>query len=254
MEFQQMFTLAGETAVITGGGTGLGLGIAKAFVSAGARVVITGRRQEVLEAAVQEIGPAAEYALYDVTEFGRADEFAQILRDRYGTIGILINNAGNHLKKRALDTTEDEFNTVMETHVTGAFALTRRLAPAMVERGFGSVVFMASMTSLLGMPLVPAYSAAKSAVMGLVRQLAVELGPQGVRVNAIAPGWIQTPMLDRALSGDPERRNRILKRTPMARFGDPEDIAMAAIYLCSPAARFVNGVLLPVDGGASIGF
>jgi gluconate 5-dehydrogenase len=104
------------------------------------------------------------------------------------------------------------------------------------------------------LPLVPAYSAAKSAYLGLVRSLACEFGPSGVRVNAIAPGWIETPMLEQALAADPGRRARILARTPMGRFGELEDIARAARYLCSPAAKFVNGALLPVDGGASIGF
>ena len=124
----------------------------------------------------------------------------------------------------------------------------------MLERGEGSLLFTASMTSVMGMPGVVAYAAAKSAYLGLVRSLATEWGASGLRVNAIAPGWIQSDMLDRALAGDPARKARILARTPMARFGAPEDIGWAAVYLSSPAAKFVNGVLLPVDGGAASGF
>ena len=110
------------------------------------------------------------------------------------------------------------------------------------------------MASLMGMPLVIAYSAAKSAYVGMARTLAAEVSPHGVRVNAIAPGWIESPMLRKALSGDEKRTNKILSRTPMAKFGEPADIGWAAVYLCSPAAKFVTGMVLPVDGGAAMGF
>jgi len=115
-------------------------------------------------------------------------------------------------------------------------------------------LFTASMTAIIGMPLVIAYSAAKSAYVGMVRGLSAEVAPYNVRVNAIAPGWIESPMLRKALDGDEARSNKILSRTPMGRFGEPDDIGWAAVYLCSPAARFVTGVLLPIDGGASQGF
>lgn len=110
------------------------------------------------------------------------------------------------------------------------------------------------MASFMGIPLIVAYSAAKSAYVGIVRSLASEWGAHGVRVNAIAPGWIASDMLDKALSGDPARKAKILGRTPLARFGEPDDIGWAAVYLCSPAAKFVTGVVLPVDGGAAQGF
>jgi gluconate 5-dehydrogenase len=132
--------------------------------------------------------------------------------------------------------------------------LTREAGKRMVSRKSGSVLFTASMSSLMGLPLIVAYSAAKSAYVGIVRTLASEWGPDGLRVNAIAPGWIASDMLDQALSGDPERKVKILGRTPLKKFGEPEDIGWAAVYLCSPAAKFVTGVVLPVDGGAAIGF
>ncbi|NDH55057.1 MAG: SDR family oxidoreductase, partial [Betaproteobacteria bacterium] len=171
-----------------------------------------------------------------------------------GPISILINNAGVHLKKPSAETSDAEFAAVLQTHVMGAFALTREAGRRMIERKSGSILFTASMASLFGIPLVVAYSAAKSAYVGMVRSLATEWGPQGVRVNAIAPGWIASPMLDKALSGDAARKAKILGRTPMAQFGEPDDIGWAAVYLCSPAAKFVTGVVLPVDGGAAIGF
>jgi NAD(P)-dependent dehydrogenase (short-subunit alcohol dehydrogenase family) len=138
--------------------------------------------------------------------------------------------------------------------VLAAHNLTRCVLPGMLEQQHGSILFTASMTSLIGMPQAVAYSAAKSAYLGMVRALSNEVAGQGVRVKALAPGWIETPMLQISLDGDEARASRILSRTPMNRFGEAEDIGWAAVYLCSPAAKFVTGVLLPVDGGASHGF
>jgi gluconate 5-dehydrogenase len=124
----------------------------------------------------------------------------------------------------------------------------------MIERKHGVVLFTASMASLFGLPLVMAYAAAKSAYLGMVRTLAVEVSVHGVRVNAIAPGWINSPMTQKSMDGDPARKQRILARTPMGRFGEADEVGWAAVYLCSPAAKFVTGVVLPVDGGVSVGF
>jgi len=128
------------------------------------------------------------------------------------------------------------------------------VAPGMVERRQGSILFTASMASLFGIPKVVAYTAAKSAYLGLVNSLTSELSASNVRVNAIAPGWIDSDMMRAAVENDPERKAKILGRTPMCRFGQPGDIGWAAVYLASPAAAFVTGVVLPVDGGAAIGF
>jgi gluconate 5-dehydrogenase len=165
-----------------------------------------------------------------------------------------VNNAGIHLKKTALETTEAEFNSVLQTHVVAAFSLTRAVLPGMIQRKHGSILFTASMASLFGIPMVMAYSAAKAAYLGMVRSLATEVSEHGVRVNAVAPGWIESDMMLKALAGDPARSNKILGRTPMKSFGRAEDVGWAATYLCSPAAKFVTGAILPVDGGASIGF
>lgn len=251
---ENRFSLTGETALITGGATGLGFGIAQAFVAAGARVIIMGRREDRLREACARLGGQAAFVTGDVTDYAAAGTVVSRLQQDHGFISVLVNNAGNHLKKPATETTESEFQSVLDTHVVGAFTFTRSLAPAMIERRRGSILFLASMASIIGLPLVTAYSAAKSAYLGLVRSLACELGPHNVRVNAIAPGWIETAMLERALKGDPARSARILERTPLGSFGSPADIGSAAVYLCSPAARFVTGVVLPVDGGASIGF
>jgi len=250
----EAFSLDGQLAIITGGGTGLGFAMASCLAASGARVVIAGRRADVLQDAAARLGDSVFAEQYDVTELDSAQAFVARVEERYGAPGILINNAGVHVKKTLEEHTIEDFHRTLATHVEGAFAITRAVAPAMKRAGRGSILFTASMSSLIGMPRIVAYSAAKSAYLGMVRSLAAELGGCNVRVNAIAPGWIETPMLHQALDGDPERRQKILDRTPQQRFGSPEDIGWAAAFLCSPAASFINGVVLPVDGGASIGF
>ncbi|HSY43012.1 MAG TPA: SDR family oxidoreductase [Candidatus Acidoferrum sp.] len=248
------FSLKGETALITGGGNGLGFGIAECFVAAGARVVLVGRRADVLQRAVKKLGKAATFEPHDIRALDEAENLIKWVSKSVGPISILVNNAGVHLKKTAVETTPAEFNEMLQTHVVAAFSLTRAVLPQMIKQKRGNILFTASMASLFGIPLVVAYSAAKSAYLGMVRSLATEVSPHGVRVNAIAPGWIESEMMQNALNGDPKRSNKILARTPMNGFGTSRDIGLAATYLCSPAARFVTGVLLPVDGGVSIGF
>jgi NAD(P)-dependent dehydrogenase (short-subunit alcohol dehydrogenase family) len=252
-----VFSLAGEHALISGGGTGLGFAMAQCFVRAGACVTLVGRRKSPLEEAVQQLGNAAFFLQYDITlnDHASSSDLLQDAEQHFDKpISILVNNAGNHLKKAAVDTTPDEFDQILQTHIVGAQRLTRMVLPGMLERRHGSILFIASMSSMLGIPYIVAYSAAKAACLGMVRSLAAEVSARGVRVNAIAPGWIETPMLNQALDGDPERKNKILSRTPMKRFGESEDIGWAATFLCSPAAKFITGVTLPIDGGASIGF
>jgi gluconate 5-dehydrogenase len=252
--FPDAFSLQNEAALITGGGTGLGFGIASALAAAGARVVLVGRREPVLADAAKALGPAAAYVVHDINHVGSAESLVERASAHAGPISIVVNNAGIHLKKPFLDTSEEELSHVLQTHLIGAYALSRAAARPMVARRHGVLLFLASMASLFGVPNVVAYTAAKTAYLGLVRSLASELSQDGVRVNAIAPGWIESPMLHRALDNDPERKARILQRTPMGRFGSPEDIGWAATYLCSAAGRFVTGAVLPVDGGASVGF
>ena len=246
------FQLDGAVALVTGGGTGLGRAIALAMARAGATVIIVGRRSEPLEetAAADGIVPI----VHDVTDFERAAALVSRITREWGSPSILVNNAGVHLKKPSDDTSVREFQTVLDTHVLAAHALTQAVIPGMREQKAGSIIFIASMTALFGIPLVTAYSAAKSAYLGMTRTLAVEHGTTGIRVNAIAPGWIESPMMRAAMDQDPERTARVLGRTPLGCFGNADDVAHAAVYLASPAARFVTGVCLPIDGSVSIGF
>lgn len=249
------FSLNGETALITGGGTGLGFGIASCFVRSGAQVVLVGRREEILAGAAGSLGESAFHLAYDINRLEDVGKFVKAAEKMSRSkISILVNNAGIHLKKAAEDTTAADFEAVLRTHVVAAQNLVQAVLPGMFQRKHGSILFIASMAALIGLPMVTAYSAAKSACVGMTRSLASEVSARGVRVNAIAPGWIESPMLRKALASDHERTSRILQRTALGCFGDPEDVGWAATYLCSPAAKFVTGVVLPVDGGASIGF
>lgn len=248
------FDLSGKIALVTGGGTGLGLGMAKAFVDSGARVVITGRREQVLKEACEKIGNNCIYRSNDIRDLKSLPELVLDIEGNIGPIDILVNNAGINLKKNALDVTNDEFQDIIQTNLVGLFALTREVARKMVERKKGSIIMITSMAAMYGLSQVSAYAASKSALLGLTRVLASDLSSSNVRVNAIAPGFIESPMLLKALDADPSRKRRILERTPMNQFGTPEDIAAAAVYLASDASRFVTGVNLPVDGGNSIGF
>lgn len=253
-EFPDAFSLKGELAVVTGGGTGIGQAIAQAMHAAGARVVLVGRREAELAAAVKTMGEGAAYAVHDITDTARTTALVERVVREHGPVTCLVNNAGRHLKKAAVDTTPQEFFDVLNTHIVGAHELTRLVVPGMVERRHGTVLFTASMASLFGIPLVVAYASAKSAMLGMVRTLSTELSPHGIRVNAIAPGWIDTEMSRQAFAGDPARKSKIISRTPMARLGEPADVGWAAVYLASPAAKFVTGAVLPVDGGVSMGF
>ncbi|HLX65535.1 MAG TPA: SDR family oxidoreductase, partial [Puia sp.] len=167
---------------------------------------------------------------------------------------ILVNNAGINMKKDFQDVTDDEFDDVLHTNVKVVFALSREVVKTMLPRRNGNIINISSMASQYGIPKVIAYSASKAAVEGMTRAMAVELSPEGIRVNCIAPGFIATDMSAKALNGDPERKRKVFSRTPMGRLGDPGEIGDAALFLASDQASYLTGVILPVDGGNSIGF
>jgi NAD(P)-dependent dehydrogenase (short-subunit alcohol dehydrogenase family) len=251
---EKPFSLAGQLGLITGGGTGIGLGIAQAFVAQGARVVITGRRVEPLAQAVAVLGPAASYRVHDVTQYDASEPLIQSIEEQHGPLTALVNNAGNQIHSPAEDFSEEAMQQILDVHLLGAFSLSRHSARRMMKRGQGSILYIASMASLMGIPNVSAYAAAKTAQLGLVRTLAAEWSGRGVRINAIAPGWILTEMSRIAFENNPDRKAKVLGRTPMQQLGEPADIGWTAAFLASPAAKFITGTCLPVDGGASIGF
>lgn len=248
------FSLEGKVALITGGGSGLGYAMARCMANAGANVVLAGRRREVLEKACGEIGDQSFALEFDVTDTGRAPQVVEKIVRRFGRLDILVNNAGVHCKKPLPDVSIADLQTVLDVHLLGAYALTQAAVPYMRRAQEGCILFISSMSALIGLTDVTAYSAAKAAVLGLVKTMSGELAADGIRVNAIVPGFIDTPMFRQATDRDPARREKILGHTPMAAYGTPEDIGWAAVYLASRAARFVTGTSLLVDGGCAIGF
>ncbi len=243
-----------KVVVITGGETGIGKEVARTFLHQGAKIELLGISEPDLIDTQKEFGTACQFQIYDVTETDTTKRMVKNIVERHGRIDVLINNAGIHLKKATDTMTVPEFKKMLDVHVTGAFSITSEILPLMKAKKSGNILFMASMAALIGLPEVIAYAAAKSAYLGMVRSLATEVSSLGIRVNAIAPGWIDTPLLRKALENDRNREKKILGRTPMGRFGKPKDIADAASFLCSPEAGFITGTILPVDGGASIGF
>ena len=251
---EKLFSLEGKLALVTGGGTGLGLGITRAYVDAGARVIITGRREEKLAEAVAELGEGVQYIQNDITELTSLPGLVKEIEAKFGVIDILVNNAGINMKKPLVEVTDEDFNRIIQTNVNGLFSLSREVVNSMKERGGGAIINITSMASLYGITNITAYTASKTAVLGITKSMAVDLAQYGIRVNAIAPGFIDSPMLRKAFDSDPNRERRVLERTPMNKLGEASDIAYAAVYLASDAAKFVHGVNLPVDGGNSIGF
>lgn len=250
----EAFSLEGKLALITGGGSGIGLDIAKCFVAAGARVVLTGRREQVLQEAVATLGANAGYIVNDITVLAGIPQLVEQVEHQFGPIDVLVNNAGINMKKHAVDVTDEDFDKIVQTNLHAVFSITRETGRRMIARNSGSIIMVTSMAALYGIDRVVAYTASKSAVGGMVKALTTEFSPFNVRVNAIAPGFIETPMMLTAMNGDPSRRDKAMDRTPMGIWGKPDDVGWAAVFLASPAAKFITGVTLPVDGGNSIGF
>lgn len=255
MTLPQAYSLEGQTALVTGGGSGLGKAIATCLALSGARVVIAGRRTEVLEAACEEIGPGCEAMAVDLSDIAGLPVFEAAFHDRFGRLDILVNNAGNQIKQRFEDSDMAQFDAVFDVHVRGALELSRAVLRRMLaaERG-GSLLFTSSMTAYVGMPLVSGYTVAKTAINGVIRALSAEVAGRGIRVNGVAPGWIDTELYRAATAGDPARRDKILSRIPMGRLGEAEDIGWACAFLCSSAAKYITGQVLLVDGGGATGF
>lgn len=250
----EAFSLEGKLALVTGGGTGIGLGISKALVDAGARVVITGRRESILEEATSSMGSQANYRVNDLNERNKIPFLIEDIEKNIGPIDILVNNAGIHHKAWAQETTDSDFERILQTNLISVFSLTRECAHKMLQRKKGSIIMIGSMAGLFGIDRVVAYGVSKSALTGLVNLLVTEYSKDNVRVNAIAPGWIESNMFLKAIDQDPQRKKKIVDRIAMDHFGTTEDIGNAAVFLSSDAAKYITGTILPVDGGATVNF
>jgi NAD(P)-dependent dehydrogenase (short-subunit alcohol dehydrogenase family) len=241
-------------AIITGGASGIGYAIASKFVSADITCVLVGRDATKLKLACETLGDLSDFVACDLSQLKDLPSLVKKITAKHGKIDILVNNAGMHLKKPISEMTDDDYNKVILTNQSAMFSLTREVAGVMMTAGSGVVLNISSMASIYGLPNVIAYTASKSAIEGMTRAMAVELAQYGIRVNCIAPGFIKTNMSTLALDKDTERKKKVLSRTPLGRLGKPEEVADAALFLVSGKSSFITGVVLPVDGGNSIGF
>ena len=243
-----------KIALITGGSSGIGFATAKKFTEHDIFTILIGRDKQKLDKAVTELGKNCAGISFDMNNLHAIPQLVATIIQEHGEIDVLVNNAGINLKKSALEVTDEEFQQIILTNLSSVFSLTREVAKGMVARKNGSVINISSMAAQYGLPGVVAYTASKTAIEGITRSLAVELSPHGIRVNCIAPGFIETNMSSAALNGDPERKQKVLSRTPMGKLGTPQDVAQAVYFMASDESSFITGTVVPVDGGNSIGF
>jgi len=247
-----MGKLAGQVAVVTGASKGIGAGIAKALGAEGASVVVNySSSREGADRVVREItanGGKAIAVQGDVSKQADITRLFETTKKAYGKLNILVNNAGITRRAPAIDFPVAAWNEVLDTNLTSLFRLCQQAARPMLERGSGKIINMASLLSFQGGITVPAYAAAKGAVAQLTKALANEWSARGLQVNAIAPGYMATE-LTQALQDDSTRSRQILERIPAGRWGSPQDVAGAAVFLASPASDYINGHILVVDGG-----
>ena len=244
-----------KIAIVTGGGSGLGLAIAEKLIQNNIHTIIVGRDEKKLYVAQQKLGDLCEAMTCDLADLSSIPELVNKIIGKHGRIDVLVNNAGINMKKEFTEVTDEEFQNILLTNVTAVFSLSREVVKCMLEKQIkGGIINISSMASQYGIPKVIAYTASKSAIEGMTRAMAVDLSPKGIRVNCIAPGFIETDMSAKALNSDPERKKKVLSRTPLGKLGQTSDIGDAAAFLASDAAKYITGVVLPVDGGNSIGF
>jgi NAD(P)-dependent dehydrogenase (short-subunit alcohol dehydrogenase family) len=243
--------LTNRVAVVIGATSGIGKAIALGLADAGAAVVPTGRRKNLVDDAVREVevrGRPSLAVASDVTDTGSINELAASVIERFGRVDILVNAAGITVRRPTVDVGDKEWNEIMNTNLTGMLRACRAFGPHMIEKRYGRVINIGSLTSLVALLEVTAYGASKAGVAALTKSLAIEWAPYGICVNAILPGVFRTALNEGLLDGT-ERGRELLLRTPMRRFGQPEELAGAAVFLASDAASFVTGHLLTVDGG-----
>ncbi len=244
--------LTNKVAVVTGGGGGIGFAIAQAFVREGSKVVICGRDRKKLDAAVKQLGASCTAVSADVSDAGGIKKLIDATLQNFQHINALVNNAGVLLAGTAESLNEDDWDQTFNINVRGLWLLSRAVLPPMRAAGGGSIINIGSVLSLVGARNRVAYTASKSAVLGITRAMALDHAAENIRVNCICPGMVETEMVAPFIADEDARRQRIAMH-PIGRFGQPEDIAGAAVLLASDESSWITGTAFPVDGGYTAG-
>jgi 2-dehydro-3-deoxy-D-gluconate 5-dehydrogenase len=250
-----VFDLHGKVAVVTGGNGGIGLGMARGLASAGAAVVVAARNLEKSRSAVAELkarGWAASAIPVDVTQEASVSALMDQTVEHHGRLDILVNNAGTNIRQPAHDLTIAQWHTVINTNLTSAFLCAKAAYPALKRGGGGKIINIGSMMSIFGASFTPAYAASKGGIVQFTRACACAWASDNIQANAILPGWIDTDLTERARAEVSGLNERVLARTPAARWGTIDDFAGIAVFLSSAASDFVTGAAIPVDGGFSV--
>ena len=244
--------LLNKAAIVTGSSSGNGKAIALRFAEEGANVVVNylTHEEEAKKVAkeIENLGSKAIVVRADVSKASDVDRLVKAAVDAFGKVDILVNNAGILLEKPILETTEEDWDRVIDVNLKGTFLCTKRVVSEMFKQGKGKIINISSIDAVVGEPNMSAYCASKGGVSSLTRELAIELAPKKININAIGPGQIDTPMVAEWLK-DPKVKQSLIERTPFRRIGKPEDVAAAAVFLALDETEFINGITLFVDGG-----
>jgi 2-deoxy-D-gluconate 3-dehydrogenase len=250
-----MFDLSGKVAIVTGGNGGIGLGMARGLAEAGAGIAVVGRNEAKSNAAVADLrsrGVKAISVIADVTDKAAVANMVERVSRELGRIDILVNNAGINIRKPPHTLDPEEWDSVIKTNLTSAFLCSQAAYPAMKQAGGGKIINIGSMMSIFGASFAPAYAASKGGIVQFTRSCAVAWAPDNIQVNALLPGWIDTDLTKRAREQIDGLHDKVLARTPAARWGGIADFAGIAVFLSSSASDFLTGTAIPVDGGFSI--
>jgi 2-dehydro-3-deoxy-D-gluconate 5-dehydrogenase len=251
----QLFALTGKVAIVTGGNGGIGLGMAHGLADAGADIAVVARNEEKSKAAVADLqarGVRAISVATDVTDKAAVGRMVERVENELGRIDILVNNAGINIRKPPHVLEAEEWGTVIDTNLTSAFLCSKAVHPAMKAAGGGKIINIGSMMSIFGAGFAPAYAASKGGIVQFTRACACAWAGDNIQANAILPGWIDTDLTKRARVEINGLHDKVLGRTPAARWGAIDDFAGIAVFLASPASDFVTGTAIPIDGGYSI--